>query len=688
NKVFNLMATYAETAPDLMAQLSSHGARADEWREALKADLSKAAAGFGMDVASTDSGVTVAPRSDEATSSPAPEPEVEPAASLRASGPFAPSKSADVEDAVEIEDVVEDAAEKAAVEKTAAEKIDDAKTDVVAAFKAANAAAAAKAAARLAADDEDVVADAKDEAPEAKAEETAEKAASTAPETEEAVEIDEPRDELEIASEAAKPATAPEPKVAKAASDAPATADAEDGRADEDEAKVAAEAPKAEPVAAKEDEAEDIVAAEADPDHIDAKAEDATIVEEVEILSPSEARGTDARPFGPETLYGAARDLSPLADGQEKQTFTDRLRAQDLAEAKAAGSRAESARDVTPDGDKANADEPKKADEPAADGAAVDEAADAAAAKTSEDKPTRPLGAEAPMTLSVGEAPPVRKRRRFIVDRNRSQPHERPAGPPEAEERRPAAGPRDGDRPTPMPDNFLFDGAIAGEDADEAKLAEAEARFKERFASRDEDAADDADRIEASPPTAPAVDTPAAGPQKRRGFRLFGGSDDEDPADEVAAAPRETAKAEDRGLARLMEAASAALPQLGGDGPRKAGEPGGTPLFALSDAEDFDDDASPGAFARQMGAASLVEALEASAAYLAIVEGKASFERRDVMKAFSEIELEGEATKEAQFKSFRKLMASGSIIRREDGTYALSHKTRFGYETRIRAGAA
>ena len=70
---------------------------------------------------------------------------------------------------------------------------------------------------------------------------------------------------------------------------------------------------------------------------------------------------------------------------------------------------------------------------------------------------------------------------------------------------------------------------------------------------------------------------------------------------------------------------------------------------------------------------------------MSIVEGKAKFSRRDVMQAFSEIGLETEFSPEARLKSFRKLVAAGAIIRADDGMFAISHATRFGYETQLRS---
>ena len=86
-----------------------------------------------------------------------------------------------------------------------------------------------------------------------------------------------------------------------------------------------------------------------------------------------------------------------------------------------------------------------------------------------------------------------------------------------------------------------------------------------------------------------------------------------------------------------------------------------------------------------MGAQSLQDLLEASAAFVSIVDGKAKFSRRDVMLVLNDIGLDKEYTPEARLKSFRKLLTSGAIVRAEDGMFAISHATRFGYETQLRS---
>ncbi|MEM7268331.1 MAG: hypothetical protein AAF401_03655 [Pseudomonadota bacterium] len=100
---------------------------------------------------------------------------------------------------------------------------------------------------------------------------------------------------------------------------------------------------------------------------------------------------------------------------------------------------------------------------------------------------------------------------------------------------------------------------------------------------------------------------------------------------------------------------------------------------------EFDDETSPAAFARRVGATSLQDLLEASAVYMALVEGKSKFSRRDVMQALNQIGGDKDYTQEARLKSFRKLLSSGSLVRVEDGLFTVSQATRFGYETQLQA---
>ena len=54
------------------------------------------------------------------------------------------------------------------------------------------------------------------------------------------------------------------------------------------------------------------------------------------------------------------------------------------------------------------------------------------------------------------------------------------------------------------------------------------------------------------------------------------------------------------------------------------------------------------------------------------------------MKALAETGAEKGYTQEARLKSFRKLLTNGALVRSDDGLFAISHATRFGYENRLR----
>jgi hypothetical protein len=88
-------------------------------------------------------------------------------------------------------------------------------------------------------------------------------------------------------------------------------------------------------------------------------------------------------------------------------------------------------------------------------------------------------------------------------------------------------------------------------------------------------------------------------------------------------------------------------------------------------------------FTRKIGAASLPDLLEASAAFATIMRGQVRFSRRDIMVALDEIGPNKDYTQEARIKSFGKLLRKGSIVRVDDGKFALSRAARFSYETKL-----
>lgn len=86
-----------------------------------------------------------------------------------------------------------------------------------------------------------------------------------------------------------------------------------------------------------------------------------------------------------------------------------------------------------------------------------------------------------------------------------------------------------------------------------------------------------------------------------------------------------------------------------------------------------------GHFAASAGAVSLPELLEASAAYVTLVSGRSTFSRRDIMGLIDEMSDDNEYSQEARIKSFGKLLRAGSILRTNDGQFAISDQALGGY---------
>ncbi len=91
-------------------------------------------------------------------------------------------------------------------------------------------------------------------------------------------------------------------------------------------------------------------------------------------------------------------------------------------------------------------------------------------------------------------------------------------------------------------------------------------------------------------------------------------------------------------------------------------------------------------FAASVGADTLPELLEASAAYVTLVSGRSTFSRRDIMTLLDEMCEPDEFTQEARIKSFGRLLRGGSILRTEDGHFAISDRALNSYEAK--AGVA
>jgi len=114
-----------------------------------------------------------------------------------------------------------------------------------------------------------------------------------------------------------------------------------------------------------------------------------------------------------------------------------------------------------------------------------------------------------------------------------------------------------------------------------------------------------------------------------------------------------------------------------------------TPTLVLvpEDKSDLDEEHQLGedlnAFAASVGAATLPELLEASAAYVTLVSGRPTFSRRDIMTLLDEMSEPNEFTQEARIKSFGKLLRGGSITRTENGHFTISDRALNSYEAMV-----
>lgn len=157
------------------------------------------------------------------------------------------------------------------------------------------------------------------------------------------------------------------------------------------------------------------------------------------------------------------------------------------------------------------------------------------------------------------------------------------------------------------------------------------------------------------------------------------------PEPQAPSTPAKGKRSTEPGFARLEEARDAPIPVLIEESTRPKQRNGGPRLFALSDETRFDKSMSPQDFAAHVGATSLHDMMEATAVYMAMVEGRVNFSRKDVMNAFARIEAADAYSTEQRLKTFRKLQSSGALTRVDEHEYALSHETRFGYETQLSA---
>lgn len=87
-------------------------------------------------------------------------------------------------------------------------------------------------------------------------------------------------------------------------------------------------------------------------------------------------------------------------------------------------------------------------------------------------------------------------------------------------------------------------------------------------------------------------------------------------------------------------------------------------------------------FAKATGAASLPELVEATAAFVTLVNGQPSFSRGEILGLVDELD-EEEFSQKARIKSFGKLLRSGRIKRTENGDYTVAGAALSQYEDRV-----
>lgn len=139
-------------------------------------------------------------------------------------------------------------------------------------------------------------------------------------------------------------------------------------------------------------------------------------------------------------------------------------------------------------------------------------------------------------------------------------------------------------------------------------------------------------------------------------------------------------------------AAAIAMPGGGTVMPRRLTGSAGL-AFAQDDDEDFDEPAEAVAdargfveFAEQLGATSLAELIEASAAYLACVEGRDQFTRPQLMGLVQVAMPNGEIPREDGLRSFGTLLRTGRIAKIRRGQFALSETSGYLAEGKRIAG--
>ena len=89
------------------------------------------------------------------------------------------------------------------------------------------------------------------------------------------------------------------------------------------------------------------------------------------------------------------------------------------------------------------------------------------------------------------------------------------------------------------------------------------------------------------------------------------------------------------------------------------------------------------AFAEKTGASTLHELLEASAAYLAIVEHQPGFSRERLVSNIGGYLADNKISQDATNRSLSRLLRDGRILQLKKGRYTISRSTRHGYQDKL-----
>lgn len=88
-------------------------------------------------------------------------------------------------------------------------------------------------------------------------------------------------------------------------------------------------------------------------------------------------------------------------------------------------------------------------------------------------------------------------------------------------------------------------------------------------------------------------------------------------------------------------------------------------------------------FARKIGANTLHELLEASAAYLSIVENEPRFSQERIIETIGDYMAENNISEDAANRSLNRLMRDGRILRVKQDSYTISKSARHGFQDRM-----